>query len=163
MMSKPEQQHQWLKRFVGEWAFDSECFMGPDKPPAKSSGVEVVRMLGELWMVAEMHSEMPDGGGPMSAIMTVGFDPVRGKFIGTWVGSPMTALFVYEGVMTDSGGVQTLPLNTIGPSWADPTKTTQYQDVIELHGDDRRVLWSQALGDDGQWMRFMTANYRRTK
>jgi hypothetical protein len=68
---------------------------------------------------------------------------------------------VYEGLLDASGNI--LPLNTTGPSFTDPTKTVPYQDVLELQGDDRRLLWSQTPGPDGQWHRFMTATYRRTR
>jgi hypothetical protein len=43
----------------------------------------------------------------------------------------------------------------------DPTKTSKYQDIIEFQGDDQRTLYSQVMGADGQWHKFMTTNYRR--
>jgi hypothetical protein len=33
--------------------------------------------------------------------------------------------------------------------------------VIEIRSKDERALWSQMKMDDGTWMRFMTAVYRR--
>jgi len=162
MMTSPEPQHAWLKRLVGEWSAEFECVMGPDQPVEKGKGVEVIRMVGDLWIVAEATGEMP-GGCSMTSIMTVGYDPSKKKFVGTWIGSPMANLFVYEGDLKKEGGVDVLPLNTIGPSWEDPTKTARYQDVIELHSDSKRLLWSQVLDDSGKGTRFMTATYTRTK
>ena len=40
-------------------------------------------------------------------------------------------------------------------------KMAQYRDVIEIKGDDHRVVTSHVLGDDGRWNGFMTAHYRR--
>jgi Protein of unknown function (DUF1579) len=40
-------------------------------------------------------------------------------------------------------------------------KMVKYRDVIQLEGDDRRVLTSYMPGEDGTWQRFMTATYRR--
>jgi hypothetical protein len=37
-----------------------------------------------------------------------------------------------------------------------------YRDVIEVTGDDHRVLTAHVLGDDGTWQQFMTSTYRRT-
>ncbi len=39
----------------------------------------------------------------------------------------------------------------------------QYKDVIEFLSDDHRVLSSQLLGEDGTWLKFMTAHCRRKK
>lgn len=165
MFSPATAQHEWLKNFVGEWRFEAECVMGPGQPPSKSTGTETVRMLGYLWLICEGRGAMP-GGGEMSSIMTLGFDPARNRFVGTWVGSPMTHLFIYEGeleVLKGPDGKSTfvLPLNTTGPSFTDPARTARYQDVLELHPDGRRMLHSQVLGDDGKWTRFMSAVYTR--
>ena len=54
--------------------------MGPDQPPMKSTGVDVVRSLGGLWIIAEGEGEMP-GGGTAKTIMTLGYDPRLGA---TW-------------------------------------------------------------------------------
>lgn len=158
MQSEPVSQHRWLKQLVGEWTYEYECKMGPDQPVMKLTGREKVRMLGELWVIAESTGEMPDGGS-MSSIMTVGFDPAKNRYVGSWVGSPMASMFVYEGQLDDSGKV--LPLNTEGPSFTDPSKLARYQDVIEIVGDGKRTMTSQALGDDGKWTQFMQATYTR--
>lgn len=157
MHGTPGAEHAWLKGFVGTWRFEVEGMCEPGKPPEKSVGRETVRMLGDYWAVFEGEMDGP-GGVPMRSLMTLGYDPARGKYVGTWVGSPMATLFVYEGERSADG--TTLPLNTSGPSWADPSKTSAYQDVHELRGD-KRVLWSQAQQDDGTWVKFMRAEYVR--
>ena len=48
-----------------------------------------------------------------------------------------------------------------GPRFDGKPGTAQYRDVIEVVGDDERLLHGNVLGDDGQWTRFMTARYRR--
>jgi hypothetical protein len=94
-------------------------------------------------------------------LITLGYDPAKNRFVGTFVGSMMTNLWVYEGELDAAGKV--LTLNAEGPNFADATKTARYQDIIEIDSDDHRMLHSQVLGDDGRWTRFMTAHYRRTK
>lgn len=158
MKSEPVAQHRWLKQLVGAWTYEHECSMGPDQPVMKLSGTERVRMLGELWVIAEAEGELPDGGS-MSCLMQLGFDPARQKFVGAWIGSPMTHQFVYEGALDATQKV--LPLETIGPSFTDPNKTARYQDVIGLVRDGVRTLTSQCLNDDGTWTKFMTATYTR--
>jgi hypothetical protein len=99
--------------------------------------------------------------GQINAILTVGFDPTKNKFVGTWIGSPMTNLFVYEGDLDETRTI--LPLTTTGPKMMDPTKTATYQDVIEIKSSTERLFWSQMLGEDGQWHRLMTIKYLKIK
>jgi hypothetical protein len=71
----------------------------------------------------------------------------------------MTSMFVYEGVR--ASGARILPLDTEGPSFADPKKPARYQDVIEVTGVGERTLTSRLAMPDGTWKQFMTATYRR--
>lgn len=167
MQSHETPEHRWLRTFVGTWDYESVCEMGPGQPPMKASGREVVRALGDLWVVGESQGTMP-GGGTMQAIITMGFDPsrgARGAFVGTWIGSPMTTMFVYEGQIEGSldAPAVALPLRCTGPSFADPTKTTTYIDTVTLHADGRRTLTSKAQMEDGSWVEFMRAEYRKVK
>lgn len=158
MHAEPQKQHRWLQQLVGEWSFEVECIMGPDQPPSKSSGIEIVRSIGELWTVAEGRGEMP-GCGPATTVMTLGYDPQKQRFVGTFVGSMMTYLWVYDGELDAAARV--LTLNAEGPGMAGDGKMVRYNDVIEFKSDDHRVLTSQMLDEGGTWRRFMTAHYRR--
>lgn len=157
--TKAQQQHEWLQKLVGDWAFESECDMGPDQPKVKSTGTETVRTLGGLWIVCEGQGEMPDNAGTMNMQMTLGYDPDRERYVGNWVCSVMTSMFVYEGQLEENGKV--LPLNTQGPSVFEEGKTATYQDVIEIVDDNTRLLRSRTPGPDGGWVEFMRARYTR--
>jgi hypothetical protein len=160
VQAEPQKEHQWLQQLVGEWTFESDCSMGPDQPPSKFNGTETVRSLGGLWVLCEGRGEMP-GGGIGTTLMTLGYDPLRKRYVGTFVGSMMTHLWVYDGQLDAAGKV--LTLDTEGPSFTGDGKMVKYQDIIEFKSNDHRVLSSQTLGDDGKWHGFNTANYRRKK
>ena len=118
-----------------------------------------MRSLGGLWVIAEGQGEMP-GGGLATTIMTLGYDPRRKAFMGTWIGSMMTHLWHYRGALDADGKV--LTLDAEGPSFAAGGEAlARYQDVIELKSEAHRMLSSRELGDDGAWRQFMTAHYRR--
>ncbi len=157
--AKALDEHHWLQQLVGEWTMEGEADMGPGQPPHQSTGAEKVRALGDLWIVCEGTSDMP-GGGQGLMRMTLGYDPQRQAFVGSWVGSMMTLLWIYRGQL--DAGRRVLTLDTEGPSFAGDGRTVRYQDVITLVDADTRTLHSQTLGEDGQWKRFMTATYRRT-
>lgn len=160
MKVEPQQEHQWLQKLVGEWTCEGEAVMEPGKPPVTWEGTETVRSLGGLWTVAEGQGEMP-GGGVSTSLMTLGYDTQKKHYVGTFVTSMMTSLWVYEGSLDADGKV--LTLDTVGPDMAAEGKMASYKDVVEFRTDDHRVMTSHILAADGQWHSFMTATYRRRK
>ena len=158
MKTDPQKEHQWLHKLLGEWTSEVEATMEPGKPPERFEGSESVRSVGGLWILAEGRGDMP-GVGHATTLMTLGYDPRQGRYVGSWIGSMMTHLWVYDGALDAAGKV--LTLSAEGPDMADQAKTAKYRDVIELKSDDHRVLTSHVLGDDGAWHQFMTAHYRR--
>ncbi|MCI0376004.1 MAG: DUF1579 domain-containing protein [Gemmataceae bacterium] len=165
MNAQPQKEHEWLHKLVGDWTFENECIMGPDQLPSKFKGTETVRSLGGLWFLCEGGGEMP-GGGTATTLMTLGYDPAKKRYVGTFIGSMFTHLWIYDGALDAARKV--LTLDTVGPSFgADGKivegKMAQYQDIIEFLSDDHRTLSSQTPGEDGKWHLFMTAHYRRKK
>lgn len=158
MHAEPQQEHQWLHKLMGEWTCVAECMMGPDQPLSQFTSRESVRSIGGLWVVCEAHGEMP-GGGMATTVMTLGYDPMRKRYVGTFLGSMMSNLWVYDGTLDAAGKV--LTLDTEGPNVAVEGELAKYQDMIEIISDDQRVLSSQMQNEDGTWHRFMTAHYRR--
>jgi hypothetical protein len=157
MQTEPQKQHQWLDKFLGEWTNEAEYSMEPNGEPSKSTGTEVVRSIGGIWIVAEGVGDMPDGGAGKT-MMTLGFDPQLDRFVGTFVGSMMTHLWLYNGSLDPTKKV--LILDTEGPNFSQ-TAMAKYQDIIEFISDDHRMMKSQILMEDGTWNQFMTAHYRR--
>jgi hypothetical protein len=156
MQAEPQMEHQWLQKLVGEWTYEGSCPGEEGKAPVKYSGMESVRSLGGLWVVGEGRGEMP-GGGTATMIITLGYDPAKKKYVGTWIGSMMTKLWVYEGRVEGN----TLTLDTEGPNCMAEGKTARYQDIIEFKGSDARTLTSRVQGEDGAWTQIMQAEYRR--
>ena len=155
--AQPQDEHRWLQRMVGEWVFESD----PSTPEGeRMSGTERVRAIGDLWVQGEGQGSM-HGGGQLTMIVTLGYDPQRGRFVGTWIGSMMTFMWVYEGELDAAKRV--LTLNAEGPDMQTPSKMARYQDVVELVNDDHRTLSSRVLGEDGQWKQFMTMHFRRKR
>jgi hypothetical protein len=156
--AQPQNEHRWLQRLVGEWTIESEASMAPDQPAMKTTGTETVRALGDLWIVGEGTSQMPDGA-TYNSILTLGYDPDKKRFVGTWIGSVMTYLWLYDGKLEGN----TLTLDCEGPSMAGDGSMAKYQDIIEMASDDHRIMRSRMFGDDGKGEIFMTAHYRRVR
>jgi hypothetical protein len=162
MQAEPQAEHRWLQQLVGEWTNEAQMTMAPESGES-CKGTESVRSLGGLWVLAEGRGEMP-GGGSATMLMTLGYDPAKQRYVGTWVGSMMTHLWVYDGELDASGKI--LTLNSEGPDMspgAAPGKLVSYRDVIEFKTADHRTLTSFCQDENGNWQQIMTADYRRTK
>jgi hypothetical protein len=155
-MPSPRKEHEWLKQLAGEWDTESEMVMGPGKPTVKTKGTESTRLVGGFWSVSEHKGDFM--GAPFTGLMTVGYDPEKKKYVGTWVCSMCDRLWKYEG--TADG--KTLTLETEGPC-PGTGKLAKMKDVIELKSNDHKVLTSSMQTEDGKWVTFMTLNARRKK
>lgn len=158
MKSDPQTEHLWLEQLVGSWSFEGECDSGPGQPAHKSQGKEDVKAIGGLWVIAEGVVELPGVDEGLTR-MTLGFDPAKGRFVGSWVGSMMTHMWVYDGHLDEGGRV--LTLETTGPSFSGDGGTSNYQDIITIVDDYNRTLTSRVLTADGTWNQFLETRYRR--
>jgi hypothetical protein len=158
-LAEKTERHVWLQQLVGDWTVKSEATMAEGMDPMRMEGAESVRSLGGLWIVGEGSGSMM--GMPIQTLMTIGYDPAKKKFVGSWVDSLQTHMYVYEGELDAAKKV--LTLSTTGPDFADPSKTTNYRDAIEVKDADRRILTSSMEGEDGEWTTFMRAEYTRKK
>ncbi len=158
-MPKPVKEHEWLQQFVGEWESEAEIVMDPGKDPVKSKGTETVRAIGGFWIMGENKGEMM--GQPFTGIFTVGYDPDKKKYVGTWIDSMTSMMWKYEGSVDKDGKI--LALDSTGPNMKDPTKTAKYRDSTEFKSKDHKVFTSSVEGEDGKWVTFMTINYKRKK
>ena len=156
MFAKPQAEHTWLDRLIGDWNFDHDCQM-PDGNTSTASGKMRCRSLGGLWLVCESSGDAADSG-PWSSIMTLGFDPAKDQYVGTFVGSMMANLWLYRGVLDASG--KRLVLETLGPSF-DGGGTCNYRDTIEITDTDQWLMTSELQTEAGEWVRFMTGKHTR--
>ncbi|MEN1705771.1 MAG: DUF1579 domain-containing protein [Planctomycetota bacterium] len=166
MQAEPTPDHAWLMDLVGDWTSETECLPGPDEPPQVFKGTEAVRSLGGIWLIAD-GVWYPDGDetadAAWSCLLTVGFDPQKSRYVGSWAGSPMAQLAVYEGEREGDR----LALDVTMPHFEDPSKMMHYRDVIEITERDaaghatERLFCSSMQQDDGSWKEFMRAVYHR--
>ena len=155
---KPSKEHDWLQQLIGEWTWESDSPAAPGKPAEKHRGFESVRSIEGLWVISNGKSEMP-GEGQATNVMTLGYDPRKERYVGTFVTSMMTDLWIYEGALDRS--TNTLVLDTEGPSFTDTSKRAKYKDTIRVEDKDHRVMSSAYQDDNGNWNEFMVMRYIR--
>lgn len=155
---EPLDQHHWLRRLVGAWSFEGEMPAPPGQTAPKFSGTEMVRGLGELWIVGEGENAMPEGGS-MKTLVTLGFDPASTSFVGSFVCTGFTHMWLYRGRLDDHD--TRLVLATEGPDMETGSGMAAFEDIMTIEDADHRTLTSRMLGKDGQWRTIVTMRYRR--
>ncbi len=153
-----EEAAAFLHRLAGEWSVVAEAVPGPGQDPIRTESREVARVLGGRWLVAESTGQ---DDRPSISILTLGYDPSEGHFVGTWISGRQTHLWSYVGALDESGTM--LTLETEGPILGDAAKTTKYREIIEIEDADQKVVRSLILGPDGEWFEFARAEYRRSR
>jgi len=152
----PQKEHKFLEQFVGEW--ETEINM-PGKGAVKANGIEIARMLGGFWVVGDGKSELM--GMPFTSVLTLGYDPQKKKYVGTWVDSVSSYLWKYEGTLDSTGKI--LTLDTEGPCPLRPGELVKFKEVTEFKSKDHRIFKSSILGEDGKWTTMVTVESKRKK
>lgn len=150
-------EHRWLQRLIGEWTFTGSGLLGAEGGRDNFSGRETVRRLGEFWIAVEAESTA--GGAITRSMMTLSFDLFRRRYVGTWAGSMMPALWVYDGQLDSSKRV--LTLETEGPSFEQDGHIASYRDLLTVIDDDTRRVQSFVMAETGRWREFMFSEYKR--
>src|SRR5439155_18730659 len=87
---KPGPEHEHLKKMEGTW--DAVIRAGE----GESKGTMVYKMeLGGFWLVSDFKAEF--GGQPFRGRGVDGYDPVKKKYVSSWVDSMSPMLLVFEG------------------------------------------------------------------
>ena len=76
----PTEQHEQLMKKVGSWKVACQYFLGGETVTA--DGTDRQESLGAFWTVGHFRCEMM--GTEILGLATTGFDPVTGKYTGTW-------------------------------------------------------------------------------
>ncbi|MBZ9793988.1 DUF1579 domain-containing protein [Rhizobium sp. 3T7] len=152
--AKVLKEHEFLEDLVGLWDVTAPEMTGQEP------WTEIVRSLHGIWFIAEGSGQMP-GGGAATTVLTLGYSADKGKYVGTWIGTMMDHLWVYEGEVSDDGKI--LSLYTLGPDFSDANKLADYREQIIFHDRDHRTFNSAAKQPDGSWKQFMEAHYTRKR
>lgn len=155
----PQPERRWLRKLLGIWTYEAD--LDPEHQGAKATGTERGRAIGEFWVQLEGAGGMPGSGEPATTIQTLGFDPTKRRFTGTWIGSMMAHHWLYDGEL--DAGHDRLTLTSEGPSMSGEGTMALYRDVIEFQGDDQRTLTASTQQPDGTWSAFMVVRYRRAE
>jgi len=158
--TKPTKEHEAMAEDVGTWDADVSVWMSPDGEPMKSKAVETNEMLGKLWLISKFEGDF--GGEKFEGASAVGYDPIKKKYVGTWVDSMSPFKMDLEGEYDDA----TTTLTTMGATTDHMTgKPCKMKMVTKYASDDKKTftMYRESEGGGEKWQKMMVIEYTRRK
>jgi Protein of unknown function (DUF1579) len=158
--AKPTDEHKILASEEGTWDGTIKSFMGgPDAEPMISKGTEVnTVMSGGLWVLSKFDGDF--GGMKFEGRGQFGYDPVKKKYVGTWIDSLSPNLSVLEG----SYDPKTKTMTYIGDGTsAEGIKYTQKMVTTAKDDDSRVFTLYMKVGEAKDEAKFLEITYTKRK
>lgn len=95
MTPEPTQEHKIVTQSAGFYEGTISMWMPGADAPLESPCTENVSTIGDFWVTSLF--EMDFMGMPFTGSSSMGYDPEKEKFVGTWIDSMTTSLTVMEG------------------------------------------------------------------
>jgi len=108
MMEKygmPGKEHEFLKKFVGDWTVEMKSWMKPGDPPMMGKGTIKTGLLFDGRYVKGQFEGMMDR--KYAGLEIIGFDRFQKKYITLWIDNMGTGFFTTGGMLDASGMVLT--------------------------------------------------------
>ena len=150
-MPKPGPQQAALAKAEGVWDATMEM---TGRPPSKGRS-EQKMVLGGFWLEDRFTGNF--GGMSFEGRGMTGYDPIKGKYVGTWVDSMSPGVMVTEGTFDE----KTRTLTMVGDGY-DQTGAKVKHRMLTIHKDANTVVFEMYMtGADGKEMKTMTITYTR--
>jgi hypothetical protein len=95
-LNAPNENHEFLENFVGEWVVTTTAWMQPGAEPISSVGTAKAAMIiGGRFLKVDFEGTM--FGQPFEGILIMGYDSYQKKNISFWIDSSSTAFYLTEG------------------------------------------------------------------
>ena len=130
----PSPEHEKLQSKIGVW--DVDCFYSMNLPePVQAKGRETIEALGAFWTVGRFEVELH--GSSILGRSTLGWDPHKLAYIGTWMDSATPFFYYFEGHFDEAGTVLKLEGDNTDPI---SKNLVLYRSEEEYSDNDHRVL-----------------------
>jgi hypothetical protein len=149
---KPGPEHEMLKeKFEGDWDASIDLMGG------KSKGTAHYKMgMGGFWLLSDFNADF--GGSKFEGKGATGYDPVKKKYVGTWIDSMTPHLLLNEGTFDKEGKTYTETGEMTGPDG----KVQKTKAVTEFKDKDS-FIFTMSLVADGKEQKMLEITYTRKK
>ena len=97
---QPTDEHKVLKQEVGTWKAKMKIWMPGSDQPLLAEGLEVNEMFGSFWVISKFEADMM--GQAFKGRATLGYDPVKKKYVGTWFDNMNAHMTFMEGTYDEA-------------------------------------------------------------
>ena len=155
-MAQPDENHEFLATFVGDWDYHSTMWMAPGAPPIEMDGTTSYTMgLGGRYLMGIHEGDM--GGMPFEGRGLFGYDKAAGKYLASWIDNMGTGITLFEGHVEDGKLI-------MEAEYASPmTGTTDLHKMVQWIGTDGTGVMEYYVTVPGaEEMLSMRITYART-
>jgi len=158
--TKPTKQHNAMAEDVGVWDADVKIWVSPDAEPLSSKAVEKNEMLGNLWLISKFEGDF--GGEKFTGASAVSYDPIKKKYVGSWVDTMSPFMMTMEGEYDDDPKTLTMMGEGTDHMTGKPCKMKM---VTKYASNDEKTftMYSEGKGDGKDWQKTMVIEYTRRK
>lgn len=153
-MMTPNENHAFLKRFVGKWDVTTTAWMHPGAQPEVSSGTTIGEMiLGGRFAQLKLQGTM--FGEPFEGLQIIGYDNLNQHYVTFWIDTAGTGFYLLEGTR-DKGSTTIIDTGT----WPDPVAGAcmKVRGVTRFPSPDEYTYELYMTGADGT--EFKSLEYR---
>jgi hypothetical protein len=155
---EPSPEHKLLAEDVGTWDATMKMWMGgPDASPMEATATEVNTMFGPYFISSEFKGELGDQ--KFEGRGTFGYDPVKKKYVGTWLDTMSPFISQMEGTYDAATKTMTMMGDTMDPEGR-PTKS---KNVTVTNPDGTRTFTMYMIPADApdKPIKMMEIHYKK--
>ena len=147
-------QHEMLKMDDGKWRADITLYRGEGQPTEHYVGEETNTMVGDLWSVGKLEIDIK--GSPYVGFATLGYDPIKDQYVGTWVDSASPHITEMSGTYDAASSTLILFYETI----AADGQIEERKNVM-VYRDPNRREFEGFIKKEGAWQKTTDTLYKR--
>ena len=152
--SVPLEEHKMLMMDEGVWRATMTLQQGPGQASEPIVGIETNTMIGELWSVGKFEAVIE--GAPYVGFATLGYDPAKGQYVGTWVDSSTSYITEMQGSYDAVSSTLTLFYTTAGPGGQ-----VEERKNVMVYANRNTRDFDMFLKTNGEWVKSMEILYER--
>ena len=155
----PGDMHAMLAKSNGTWTTDITSWMDPEKPPMKSTGTSVNKMI----MGGRYQESINTGnmmGMPFEGRSLTGYDNAKKAFVNTWIDNMGSGIMIMEGTWDDATKTITFKGTGMDPM---TMRENNYRQTFKVIDDNNQFMEMYGPGPDGKDYKMMEIKFTRKK
>ncbi|MBC7872352.1 MAG: DUF1579 domain-containing protein [Ferruginibacter sp.] len=153
----PGDMHAMLAKSNGTWTTEVTSWMDPEKPPMKSTGSAVNKMImGGRYQESVNSGDMM--GMPFEGRSITGYDNAKKVFFSSWIDNMGTGIMMMEGPWDEATKTITMKGKGMDPM---VLRESNYKQTFKIIDDNNQFMEMYGPGMDGKEYKMMEIKFTR--